>query len=227
VKRIFVHIPKTGGNTIQRSTQLRDVLVKIDTSSFPPAYVKDQAKAMSTFGLSPQLDHCRWRDLAPEFTRPHGAVAIVRNPWDKVVSQYLFALKIDREHTHHPKNTAAIRAGTTFEEFIAGRHRWGLEPYFWHRTTVGWYPQLAHVTDDAGYVRCDILRFEHHAAETMAYFGLDRPLAKRNVTDPDRADYRTFYTPRTQREIGEWFVRDVDYFGFTFDTGATRGTWAT
>jgi len=221
-RRLFIHIPKTGGNTIQRSDRLKEILVRFGPSELGPTYVNALRAAMNQYGLNYQYEHCRWRDLQPEFTAKHQAVAIVRNPWSKVVSQYLFALKIDREHTHHPKNTTAVRAGTTFEQFIEIRHRWGAEPFFWHRTTVGWYPQVDHVTAEDGTLMCDVLRFEHHGEDVMRYFGLDAPMRRRNVTNVDGLDYRDFYTEQTRGDIEAWFAKDIEFFGFTFDGPATK-----
>ena len=223
MKRILIHIPKTGGNCIQRCARLKDTLVKFGPHEMPPEYVAGLRKHFDSYGLNYQFEHCRWRDLSPEFTGKHGAVAMVRNPWSKVVSSYRFALKIAREHPS--TNTAAVPGDATFADFLELRHRWRDEPYFWHRTTVGWYPQVDHLTDDIGRLRCDVLRFEHHAADCMAYFGLDKPIESRNVTGA-AIDYREFYTAETRDVIGDWFAKDVEFFGFTFEGTATRNTWA-
>ena len=225
MKRLFIHIPKCGGNTLQREPRLDDVMVKFGRDQFPPQYVMAQREAMAKHGLKPQLAHCRWRDLRPEFTAKHRAVAIVRNPWSRVVSMFLFAKKINRETGG--TNPLTVPESTSFDEFLEQRHRWGNEPYFWHRTTVGWYPQLDYVANRRDEIQCDILRFEHHATDVCAYFRLETPVPRRNVTGEDY-DYRRFYTDKTRKAVEDWYRVDILTFGFTFDGAATRNTiWET
>lgn len=223
MRRILIHIPKTGCNTLQREPRLRDVLVDFGPKQMPAGYVAQVWDQMTRYNLKPQWKHCRWRDLSREFTDQHDAVAIVRNPWSKLVSQYRFALKINREQCG--KNPLAVPLTTTFDEFITDiLPRWRSEPYFWHRTTIGFYPQMDHVTASNGVLCCDVLRFEHHAEDTMAYFDLDSPIERRNVTG-EPYDYRDFYGPKTRQMVEDWFKVDVAFFGFTFDGTATRNVW--
>ena len=78
------------------------------------------------------------------------------------------------------------------------------------------------MTDDAGAVRVELLRFEDLEAEAMRYFGLGQSLRRRNVSGHAPVDYRTFYTRHTIQTVADWYAADIDLFGFDFDTPASR-----
>jgi hypothetical protein len=81
--------------------------------------------------------------------------------------------------------------------------------------------------DDQGRIAADLLRQEHLSEETVAYFGLAKPIAPRNVTRRgEQVDWRSFYTPQTTQIVADWYAHDIDTFGFDFDSAATRNFWA-
>jgi len=48
---------------------------------------------------------------------------------------------------------------------------------------------------------------------------------RRNVTALLEGSYKDLYTPETKQIIGDWYKEDIDFFGFDFDTGATKNIW--
>ena len=94
-----------------------------------------------------------------------------------------------------------------------------------HRAVRGWYPAYDYVSDSKDNVRCDILRLEHIDEELPKYFGFEKMhLRPRNVTGYKK-DYKDFYTKETIQIVADWYKKDIDYFGFDFDTGATRNLY--
>ena len=224
---LFIHIPKNGGFALSKSDQLKSKLFYIDARAMhSKEYVLAVKQKMDSLKLNYQFGHCRWRDLHPDiqFKYIGKTVAVVRNPWSRTVSQYTFAKQIMEENPMNI-NPTSLRLNASFEEFLQLRHIWGKTPYFWHRTTVGWYPQSDYVTDVEGDLRADILSFENYEEDTNKYFGLNQKIPERNVSNKSKKDYKDFYTKQTIQIIADWYKKDIDYFGFDFDTGATRNLY--
>lgn len=163
------------------------------------------------------FQHARWRDIDPKVTGRLKAVGIVRNPWARTVSRWRF-----EQLAVQQGKIAASEASRTFEEFLDQRNVWGGREYYWHRAIRGWYPQADYATDEGGALRVDLLRLEHLGSEAMRYFGLKQPIGKRNVTAKTPFLYQEAYTPKTVQIVADWYQKDVDFFGFDFDTPATR-----
>ena len=107
-----------------------------------------------------------------------------------------------------------------FDEFLEDRHRWGSEPFYWHRAVRGWYEQLDYVVDEGGNIACDILRTELLTSELTRYFGR-APDRRHNVT-LGAQPYRMLYNARQIQIVADWYSRDIEVFGFDFHTTATR-----
>ena len=138
------------------------------------------------------VEHARWIDVDPNVTNRYTAFAIVRNPWSKVVSRFLFA-KQAIERGHVKESYADTRS---LEHFIQGRYDWGLKPLTWYRAIRGWWPQKHHVKDNEGNVVCDILTLENLNIEAPKYLGVDSMPRARNVTSI-KQDYKELFDTKT------------------------------
>jgi hypothetical protein len=222
-KTIFVHIPKNAGMTIRHSTQLRDkILVNSPDRHKSKAYTKGLHEQMAKTGDHHGNEHARWRDLNEDYRESNPAFAVIRNPWDRVVSRYFFAKKVIEVEQ---KESSRYANTSSFEAFLDERFKWGEEEYMWHRAVRGWYPAMDHITDEQGNVRCDCLRLENLSNDLIDYFDLQNMSRARNVTALNKGSYKDMYTPQTIQIIGDWYKADVDYFGFDFDTSAQKNFW--
>ena len=155
-KKIFVHIPKNAGMTIRHSAFLKDkILVNNQNTHKSREYTQELLDTMAMTGDHHGIEHARWKDLKSDYTDHFGAFAVIRNPWDRVVSRYFFAKKVIEVER---KVDASYADVSSFEAFLEERHKWGNQPFMWHRAIRGWYPALDHVIYNAGNVRCDIIR---------------------------------------------------------------------
>jgi hypothetical protein len=185
---------------------------------------------MNKYGEHDVPGHARWKDLINIDNAT--CFAFVRNPWDRTVARYTFMLKVierERKFSHNYDKKS-------FEEFLEERHEWGNIPFFWYRVIHNWFPQMGYVTDEKGKNRCDVLRFEHYQQDASDYLGIGQ-VNYHNVSNGDivegrskvvkRKDYREFYNDKTIQTVADWYKDDIDFFGFDFDTTATRNIWAT
>ena len=222
-KKIFVHIPKNAGMTIRKSPMLAErIIVGTADNHKSREYSSAVLKHMNSIGDHHGYEHARWRDFKKSLTSGYDAFAIIRNPWDRTVSRFMFAKKVIEVEKKEPVGKHPIES---FEAFLEDRHKWGGMEYMWHRAIRGWYPQKDYVTDEDGNLKCDCLRFEDLDNQVKLYFKIQTMSRARNVTALLEGSYKDLYTPETKQIIGDWYKDDIEFFGFEFETGATKNIW--
>lgn len=222
-KKLFVHVPKNGGMTIRKNPDIRrQVILASPNMHISKSYTQGLEKKMRATKDHQGYEHARWRDWNEDIRNNYKGVAIVRNPWDRVVSRYFFLYKVMHVEGTQPEDYGDA---SSFEAFLEERHKWGNEEYMWHRAIRNWYPAYDHVCDDEDKVRCDILRFENYNEDVKLYFNTLTNPEPRNVTAVNKGSYKDLYTPETIQIVADWYKKDIDYWGYDFDTGPTRNYW--
>lgn len=156
--------------------------------------------------------HYRWRDVPRDIRYIHQSFAVIRNPWARMVSRYVMGIPTSNTNDHGT-------TWNTFEEFLETRHIWINE----HLDPIrSWSTQYDYVCDENDIVRCDILRLEFIDNELSPYLNLNTPyIARHNVGDYTR-NYQDYYNEQTIQIVADWYEQDIDYWGFDFDTSATK-----
>ena len=184
VKRLFIHIPKNGGTSVQKETT--------NTLSF---------------------GHDRWKDVPRDIRYIHQSFAVIRNPWARIVSRYIMGIPTSNTNDHGT-------TWNTFEEFLETRYVWTDKQ--WNDPIRSWNTQYDYVCDENDVVRCDILRLEFIDDELSPYLNLNTPyIVRENVGDYTR-NYQDYYNEQTIQIVADWYEQDIDYWGFDFDTSATK-----
>lgn len=206
-------------------SKARPYITPVTENMLPPNKVKSFREAMTKNGFTHpshyNTEHARWRDLRPDLKETK-AFAVLRNPWDRVVSRYFFAKKVIEVERKHDNSLADV---SSFEAFLEERHKYGNIEYLWNRAINGWFPATEHVCDEEGNVRCDMLRFEKLNEDLCAYLNLINMSRARNVTNLNEGSYKDLYNSKTIQIIADWYKDDIETFGFDFDTGAKNGLW--
>ena len=220
--KLFIHIPKNAGMTIRRSPMLNNRIMLAGSNIHKsPEYSQAVLNKMNSLGDHHGFEHARWRDVHPSVRDRDNAFAVIRNPWDRVVSRYFFAKKVIEVEKKVSEEYADV---SSFEAFLEERHKWGNEKYMWHRAVRGWFPAFDHVSDNAGRVRCDIIRFENLNTDLCRYFNLTEMSKARNVTAVNQGTYRDVYNDKTIQIVADWYKKDIEHWGYDFDSGPTRNT---
>lgn len=215
---LFVHIPKNAGVAMRRAAELRGRLIAVEPLFFRCRdHYGRLRQTMRERGEHHGVQHARLSDLAPRVRRRLRPVAVVRNPWARVVSRFRFAQLVVGQGKA-PDGYAA----DSFEAFLEERHEYGDREFYWHRAVRGWSPQVDYVVDESGAVACDLLRQECLSDDAKRYFGLREGIRRRNTTKGRKKPYQAFYSPKSIQIVADWYARDVETFGFDFDTQATR-----
>jgi hypothetical protein len=145
--------------------------------------------------------------LPPEVFDQFFKFAIVRNPWDWIVSLYHY-LRETPSHRHHKR----VLAMKSLEEYIA------FEAAQQRRT------QHSFITAADGRPLVDFVgRYEFLAddfATVCRYLGVESSLPHLNATR--KTDYRELHNPTTIERVAELWEEDVRLFGYGFDSVPDR-----
>ena len=177
----FVHINKTGGTSIENALGR--------SSSHKIALIQRE-----------EIGDVRWAESY--------SFSFVRNPWDKVVSQYFFKIRNN--------DPSLVDNLIPFDQWV--------EEVWIHRNPIyasrvkSFMPQHDWLSDEHGEIMVDFVgRFENINADfdkICQAIGHDLKLPHLNKTA--HKPYREVYNAKSRSIIERAFQRDIDYFGYTF-----------
>ena len=195
---LFVHIPKNAGTWVRQM--------------FP--------------GMNGGHDHMTMRTMMHRFPHVTSACytfAIVRNPWDRVVSMYNNHMKTDQMDMKgwgaHGMRILNKRNVRTFGDFVRMLHD--------HRTNIRalgeivWERQTEFVTDSQGEVIVDeLIYIEELDARIEALkhkFDVTIPTPPGRINSSDTTDYRSYYVNDELRDmVAEIYQSDIELTKYTF-----------
>lgn len=142
--------------------------------------------------------------------------AVVRNPWDRFVSEYFFikmVINCYHDSIHNGKSINPLYnrlENLSFKDFVLDFYN---NPTFYcdysHYT-----PQYKFICDDNMNVMVDlILRYEN-LEEDIKKIDRDIVLPKINVSE--HLPYRYYYDNETKIIIGEIYKKDIEIFGYEY-----------
>jgi sulfotransferase famil protein len=201
---IFVHISKTAGTSLKRTlapychqpprTGLRRLLSHLPVQESPGEVA---FRAHTT---------ARWArmKISPRVFDSYTAFSVVRNPFDRAVSNYHFLLQRPEHHSHRHVRQM------TFDEylkFLKGR-RWMRDP-----------TQRYRVIDSHGRLLCTpILRFESLQADfanLCGKLGLEVAPSLGHRNPSAHRPFHEYYERRATRDaVVDLFAADFDSFGY-------------
>ena len=178
---VFIHINKTGGSSIERALRIS----------------QDHSTAWEKYQ---QLGHKAWQRKF--------VFAIVRNPWDKVVSHYHYRVKT---------NQSGLGDNTIpFREWLLRCYR-DEDPQYYDQPRM-FMPQWRWLVDEKGLSLVDFVgRFEtldQDFATISNRLSLGASLG--HVKPSSRGSYQSYYDDETRVLIQSCFEEDVEAFGYRF-----------
>ncbi|SDF93345.1 sulfotransferase family 2 domain-containing protein [Alloyangia pacifica] len=205
---IFVHIPKTGGTSLARALEQRahrdDILIG-DT----PKALKRRGRLKALTPRGRLWKHSTLADidgiLTPEEIAGMRRVALVRNPWDRMVSYYHW---LQAQAFDHP--AVGLARQLDFASFV-------LHPQTTQSLRA--WPSARYLRDARGADRGDIwLRLEHLEEDLPpleAHLGFRLALGHENRSER-QGDYRAYYNESVSRHVAEICAEDIGRFGYCF-----------
>jgi hypothetical protein len=194
-KSIFVHIPKCGGTSLVScfSPEINRLIAKPDQFSLKYMYGRNLQHATSS----------KLKLLAPIRFHRYYSFSFVRNPWDRMISEYNWRKKWDG----NVKNTSFIQMLEKIPNYRNNR-----EPHF--------YQASEFIMDKADNLIIDYLGYfeniEKDFNNICKYLKLDFSLPKKNVTATKSAEelFSEFYTKDSVALVNKYFSRDITNFGY-------------
>lgn len=186
----FIHVPRTAGLSVTRAVYGFDTARHFTVEQF------------LRVAPAPLL-------RLPRFT-------VVRNPWERAVSAYLFARAggvPGGSLIAHPQRYRGPEFAS-FDRFVTG-YLLGRSP---HRLDGVFRPQTYYLRDAAGGMPFDHIGRFDRLGETADWLEsvLDEQICITTSNGTRHSDYQLYYTDTTQRIVGELYWDDVDAFGFRF-----------
>ncbi|MEM6888939.1 MAG: sulfotransferase family 2 domain-containing protein [Pseudomonadota bacterium] len=194
---VFVHVPKTAGGAIQellnkykapgQRTPINRILRNLPQKrDIMRAYIPGHATAQ-------QLRNWMGRELWNSYS----SFAVVRNPYDRLISAYEFERQTPVHHRH--KRTNAM----SFEEYIRSRN----------------VAQTAMLTDKSGELMVDhLIHFENLHSELDTFFE-QHDVAERlprsgKLNSSEKKSHLEYLTEDAVGYINSACVRDFDLLGY-------------
>jgi hypothetical protein len=198
---IFVHIPKTGGSSIEsliwpEARTLDDLWM---------GFIDKYHNKYQTGGLQHLLATQIRSEVGPEIFASYYKFSLVRNPWDRAVSQ--FASMAGREDL---REFIGMKKDDSFKTYLSliGRRR-----------HVQWEPQVSFLHDSAGDSLVDYVgRFETFGASAchvLKAIGLEAKTIP-HTQKSERGAYAAYYDDESREMIADMYKRDIQAFGYSF-----------
>lgn len=209
-KCIFVHIPKTGGSSVERiiwpSPKDRTI------SNLWMGYVKPYFNKYQTGGMQHLLASQIKNEVKDMDFSSFFKFSIVRNPFDKVISQF-----------HYMKTRKDLR------DFIGMKDNDDFKTYLHliqRKLHVQWEHQHRFILDEDENLLVDYIgKFENFETDVRnilkkikrdRIFGLiNRKIPHENKSE-NRKDYRSYYNEETIDIVSKIYQKDIKQFNYKF-----------
>jgi len=183
-KFIFVHVSKTGGTSIEHALNPN---VSLD-------YSNNSHTTGNTSFKDKHWSPLQYKKEYPTEYESYFKFAFVRNPWDRLVSNYKWLVFIGKIHT-------------SFEDWIIDP-TWGFNAYL--------YTKMLH--DNNGNMIDFVGKFENLQEDFNTVcnkIGLtQRELPHKNKTN--HKHYTEYYNNETRQLVAEKYAKDIEYFDYKF-----------
>lgn len=205
---IFVHSPKTGGTSMALALEARAMKDDVLMGDTPKA--KNRQKRLKKMSSRGRLwKHSTLADIeglvSADQVQTYFVFTLVRNPWDRVLSFYIWIKEQPFEH----KVKTLAKAGS-FSEFLNAPEV---------QRMFGQAPYASYVSTSDGQMQCDLfLRLEHFEDDKVLleqHLGFDLGMPRVNATQRD-PDYRIYYTDADATLVSEMCAADIRQFGYSF-----------
>jgi len=199
-KFIFIHIPKCGGTSIERTLLKNENVTKITDD------VKQKYRVYYPYeGI--QTQHRKIDQFKDFREKSYFTFTFVRNPWERFLSEYFYIKKKNGCRCNH-----FDKKFPTFKHFVKNN---GIKCcYYAHN-----FPQIDFVlnanqnklTNFVG--RCEDMQYDFDYV--CGKIGIPKiELPHRNPTK--HKHYTEYYDDETKSIVAEKFAKDVEYFGYKF-----------
>jgi len=202
-KCIFVHIPKTGGSSIENIIWPQDKDRGIE--SLWMGLISPYCNKYQTGGMQHLLAKYIIQEVGQKTFDNFFKFTIVRNPWDKAVSQYVY-----------------MKKRKDLRDFIGMNENDSCKKYLsliQKKNHVQWESQHRFILDEGGQQIVDYIgRFENfnddvnHILRVLKIEANEIP----HFNKSNRKHYKNYYDQESAEIVSEMYKEDIKIFGYEF-----------
>ena len=210
-KCIFVHVPKTGGTTIENLIWPREA----DRTELNlwMGFVKDYHNKYQTGGLQHLLASQVKEEVGKKVFDTYFKFAIVRNPWDKAVSQYSYMKK-----RQDLRKFIGMSKDDCLKKYLSLIQK---------TNHVQWDSQYKFVTDKDDKIIVDFIgKFESFSKDVNVILekleicnnilGFKFPKKIPHTNKSHRSHYREYYDAESKEIVQNIYQKDIELFEYQF-----------
>lgn len=197
-KFIFIHIPKTGGTSVQEA--LKPFLADSDIYINDPRHVKNFHKHSTAAEVR--------KEVGEEVWNSYFKFAFVRNPWDAVVSLYHWWLREDNMVKYASVRFDRIRGYPNFIDFVNSE-----------KDFIPLDKQKKWVTDKNGEMIVDFIGSYENLQNDLNFIFNKLGFSNLNLKRLNKSShlhYSEYYDLSAKKRIEKFFEEDIKLFGYTF-----------
>lgn len=204
-KIIFIHIPKTGGTSLENYFRKKFGNMKlVDTSG---NHDFEYNGLMRNFGNSPQhLIYGNFLELNIEDLKDYTIISVVRNPYHRIISDLLF-LKIATFQNSKDFFEEKI------EEYLSSDNN-----HDNHKTPQYKFLVSSEEDEDIKLVNCILLRTENLSDQmrnlSIGNLSFSDFNNHNNLNTKNSDNYMKYLTENSIRRINEFYRKDFEIFGY-------------
>ena len=196
----FIHIPKTGGTSIEQAIWPNPATRTAEELWGPDKAIKGALQHLSAKDVRDRIGIDKFDKLF-KFT-------VVRNPWDKAVSQYIYTT----QQRPDLRRLLKIDANADFEVYLEAIANT-------ETTHPHWMPQHLFINDGDKPIVDYIGRFELFESthdDIMSRIGIDKKMLRLNPSKRMK-DYRYYYSKRCVDLVNKIYSKDIEQFEYRFN----------
>jgi len=192
-KLIFIHIPKNAGTSITDSEGMNFSFKGHHLPSFYKSNFPNQWENYIKF-------------------------CVIRNPWDRVVSNYEYA-RMPESHWHSVSGNSIYGAHPDYKNLIKLNFKETLQAFKEDNNFLkhqGWESQNKYIYNNEGLMLLDYV-FKLEDIELDLKFKKIIPnLSVKNVSKKSYKKYKDYYDNETKDIVSEIYAKDIELFKFKF-----------
>lgn len=202
-KCIFVHIPKTGGQSIESVFLHRHGLTWADRHPLLLRKNDDLERGPERLAHMTISEYLKYNYVSQQFFDKYFKFAVVRNPWDRLVSEYAFR-----------QRRGEIRSGRTFKSWVSKLGKFKAVDIERHIK-----PQYDYIHDTSGKLLVDYIgKFENYGfsfnfiCDRLSMYDCVLPHKNKSV----HAHYTEYYDQDTVDLVSEVYAKDIELFKYKY-----------
>ncbi len=196
-KCIFVHIPKAAGISVGYSLFGRHTGNHTTIAEYQIAFSKKEFDSFFKF-------------------------TFVRNPWDRLLSAFLFLKNGGRNQTDYNWSHKHLTRFNNFNDFVNGwinRENVNSGIHFKPQYEFVTLPtKHKHELDFIGYYENIVNDFDRIRSK----LGIGKKLEYNNKTKSKQKDYRSYYNDKNIGIVADVYREDIDFFGYDFENTSLK-----